>query len=516
MLVDWPMLASKRLFLAFVIAAAPACGGKVKRELVAPDSAAPQRIAETRTDYLKAHLRTGELVVYDEWQFANESVTGPGVHYSVDRETAKQGTHTVRFADVALFETNTQKVPLEVLGLAVITGISAALTVACLTNPKTCFGSCPTFYVDDEDGAKRLVAEGFSEAVAPSLEADDIDSLWRWRPTDRAVRVTMRNEALETHVVRRAQLLAVPRDAGDVVETTNGAFRLAGDWTRPVTCRAESGDCLPLIAGSDGKEWFSETNGKDLAARELVELQFEELQPGEKALVLRFRQTFLTTYLFYQALAYLGENATAMLAELERRNVERSAAGGGYEDIIGTIDVEVWNPDIEAWERAGQIAETGPIARNTLALELGHHVRGDTLGVRLNVARGNWRFDEISVVELGEPREPLAIAPNRVTGPRGDVTALLLDPAKALVTLPGDDYELEFELPEDPASYAYFLDTRGYYLEWMRDEWIAESNPAMAMMMLRFPETALKVLAPRYKEIEPQMEKMFWESRYEK
>ena len=50
-----------------------------------------------------------------------------------------------------LFETNKpESIPRNSLTvLAVVTGVSLAVTAMCLANPKACFGSCPTFYATD-------------------------------------------------------------------------------------------------------------------------------------------------------------------------------------------------------------------------------------------------------------------------------------------------------------------------------------------------------------------------------
>ena len=93
---------------------------------------------------------------------------------------------------------------------------------------------------------------------------------------------------------------------------------------------------------------------------------------------------------------------------------------------------------------------------------------------------------------------------------------MLTDPKKALTTLPGDVYTLVYQLPKDFESYELFLESRGYYLEWIREEWLSDENPALAAMMLFNPERALRVLAPEFKKIEVDMEKKFWGSRYEK
>jgi hypothetical protein len=90
-----------------------------------------------------------------------------------------------------------------------------------------------------------------------------------------------------------------------------------------------------------------------------------------------------------------------------------------------------------------------------------------------------------------------------------DPVALFREP---LVTLPGDEYTFTFKLPAGDSEL--FLDTRGYYLEWLRREWMAEENPVRAAMMFAAPRLALRLLAPEFKRIEPGMEKQFWSSRY--
>ncbi|MEP7228190.1 MAG: hypothetical protein ABI785_12560, partial [Gemmatimonadales bacterium] len=59
-----------------------------------------------------------------------------------------------------------------------------------------------------------------------------------------------------------------------------------------------------------------------------------------------------------------------------------------------------------------------------------------------------------------------------------------------------------------------FLESRGYYLEWMRREWLAEENLALAAQILLDPAGALRTLAPAFKRQEPEMERLFWNSRY--
>src|SRR5207247_7849647 len=100
-----------------------------------------------------------------------------------------------------------------------------------------------TFYVTDGRGPV-LQAEGFSSSIVPSLEARDLDALFRAHPAGRDVVVTMKNEALETHVVREVRLLVARRPPdGRVFATPEGTFWEASDVREPLECRADEGDC---------------------------------------------------------------------------------------------------------------------------------------------------------------------------------------------------------------------------------------------------------------------------------
>jgi hypothetical protein len=109
------------------------------------------------------------------------------------------------------------------------------------------------------------------------------------------------------------------------------------------------------------------------------------------------------------------------------------------------------------------------------------------------------------------------VAPNRVErAGRADSAAwrALVDTSASLVTLPGDAYDLVYRLPAQPEQYELFLQSRGYYLEWMRREWLAEENLGSAAQILFDPAAALRTLAPAFKRQEPEMESRFWNSRY--
>lgn len=480
----------------------------------------PGQVAAAASDHgghLKAHLRDGGVYVLDEWRVdsAGVTVSGKGKQLDANRQQVRDGALSFPVASVALFELDRTSTSESVAALGVVTGITAGIAIYCATNTKACFGSCPTFYVSDGE-RPLLQAEGFSASIAPALEARDVDALYRARPTARDLEVRMTNEALETHVVRYVRVLAAPRLPGSRVFATPGdRFVAASELAAPDACTAPEGDCRRALHDFDGAERSSWADSNDLATKETLDLEFAHPPDGRRGLVVASRQTLMTTYLVYQGLAFMGHSAVEWLAALERGGTPAIAAARGMGDALGWIEVLTQDEHGE-WAVVGVTGETGPIATDVKLVPL-PAARPGPLHVKLRLTRGAWRLDWVSLAALGPEVEPLRLEPFEVR--RAGVSdeaarQLLLDSAKVLTTLPGDAYTLMYRLPEDFENYELFLESRGYYLEWMRSEWLAEENHARAAQMLLNPHAALRALAPAYKRQEAGMDSVFWRSRY--
>jgi hypothetical protein len=490
--------------LVAVAAVGGGCARKLERTLVAPEASAT---LDDESRYLKVHMRDGGLYVLTDWSVDEERrvVTGVGDRFDARRAVIDSGTARIRLDQVVLFETNVVKTPGAVAGMAVVTGLSVAITAACLANPKACFGSCPTFYVQTDAGRELLSAEGFSASIAPSLEARDIDHLFRARPRGRELVVRLTNEAYETHVIRYARLIAARRPPGGRVLATADGRLIAATRLEPVSsCRAEEGRCSQAVRAMDGVERSSLTDGRDLASREVIELELPA-GDGERGLVIGARQTFLTTYLFYQMLSYLGRSAGDALAALERRGGRTGDGSINMLGVLGGIAVEVDG------EEVGLFDETGPLAADVQLVPLPRGARR----VTLRVARGHYRIDLLAVATLAGPAEAVELEPaaaSRGGVPDRDALARLRGGDRQLVTMPGAEYRVSYRLPEGELDL--FLASRGYYLEWMRQEWLREESRPRAALFLLQPRLSLVLLAPAFKKVEHRMEEMFWRSRY--
>jgi len=334
--------------------------------------------------------------------------------------------------------------------------------------------------------------------------------------------IVMRNEALETHVVRAANLLFVPHDAqqrvfADAAGITvdNRGFWQTRELVPPTSAADDRGECAAAVAQFDGLERSSAADSTNLATKETVEICFDHVPGGDLGLVVAFRQTLLTTYLFYQTLAYMGGSAGEWFASLERAGAPAKDRIAGLGDMIGGIRVLVEERS-GIWALRQEIRETGPLATNVVVVPLDRVVPGP-VRVRLQMARGAWRLDMVALTVLEAPAVASRLYPSAVLRDgAASETALesLLRANRPLTTLPGDEYTLVYELPRGNETCELFLETQGYYLEWMRDEWLQEEDHIAAAMLLFDPERAVIEMAPKYKEAEPFMERSFWNSRY--
>jgi len=513
--------AATLMFLIFFLFG---CSGfmKVKRNLMTRElikKMSDERLISLKNNspFLKAHIKDGKVYVLRHWTFdsTRNHVFGSGLLYGLNREFLREGTFEISTDSVALFETNRLVQSGSGVGLTVMTGITAGMTAFCIANPKACFGSCPTFYVLSGD-SMRLQAEGFSSSILPSREATDIDALPHVSPSDNEIMIEMRNEALETHVVRFVNLLITPKKKGhQVFADLEGRFWESPSQISPISARSPEGDCLDPLLELDGNERYGKADSAYLGAKEIIELDFGNIPQKTYGLVIGSRQTLLSTYLLYQTFAYMGNSVGYWLAQMERNQIKSDQ--NSIMKLMGGIEI-LTQDDSGEWSVRAQVNEYGPIATDIHLAPL-KNFPGKSGKIRLRMTKGNWRIDYVALAELTNPVEPVRLKPFKVL--KNDVSdsralAAFGDSAKAVTTLPGDIYTFYYQIPKTADEYEFFLESRGYYLEWIRKEWIREENPEFLAQIFFDPKQALKRLAPEFKRIESKMETYFWRSRYAK
>ena len=428
-------------------------GCALNKEIYTPD------ININGSSVIKVHMKDGSLYILNSWKVDENKriLKGNGTYYSIDRTSSNVNNFEIPIDSIAIIESN-EVVSSKALELLVLI-ISLLLKILSELS-EIDKGSC------------------FSSSIAPPFEA--IDMLYNVKLENGELSIKMKNEALETYVVRYANVLSVPKEEGSYIFATwDFKFYKVNKLISPIQAKCPQEECLNLISILNGKEWFDLADDKDLVRQEEIEVIFlAEKDKGK-------RQTLLPTFLFYQILDYI-------------RNGNENNSNGNYEklkEIVKKIKrIEIYYMDSE-----------GPLAIDYSLAMLGK-LNKDTIKIKLRFTKGAVRLDYVALADIKEVVEPITIEPFSVLhNYREDKEALtsLLDKNKFLATLPGDEYILKYKTPN--GNFEFFLHTK---------EWIKEENLLTLWEFISFPEITLKTLAPKYKKIEPQMEGVFWRSKY--
>lgn len=138
----------KQGLAAFAVLCATGCTNTIyEAHFAQPSQLVKISEAATRAPFIKCHMPDGRVFVLERWSIEEGAgtITGRGLEYTANRER-RGSPHaiTLSLTDVALLETNR---PYDVdvgtgsvVGLAIGTGASFAMTIVCLTNPQACFG----------------------------------------------------------------------------------------------------------------------------------------------------------------------------------------------------------------------------------------------------------------------------------------------------------------------------------------------------------------------------------------
>jgi hypothetical protein len=405
--------------------------------------------------------------------------------------------------------------------LGALTVLNVIVGIICLSNPKACFGSCPTFYIDDNPNANLFSsdAEGFSEAIAPFLEYSDLDALQYTIGGGQIAKLRMKNEAQETHVVNSVNLLAIPEVPGTHVfhDKDNIFYRCSGLKT-PEKATGPEGSILEAVKSIDETERRSVTDSLDMAAKETIELEFDAEGLTNPALVINFRQTLLTTFLLYSVYTFMGDEMSDIFARIQSSKKVRQGLGTPFKKIK-FIEVYVEQDKPGNWKKVYEFGETGPIAWNLQAIPLSpvSDSPGSTIRVKLVLNKGLWRIDYLALADIVDYPAPVKLYPNsiRYAGAEnpGLKASLLEDDERYVVSFPGDNYEMGFLLPAEKNSYELFLIAKGYYLEWIREDWIKGKDIGRLRKIAMDDKKAWEELSLEYKLNESGMEEVFWDSK---
>jgi hypothetical protein len=480
----------------------------------------------TKVPFFKVHFKNGDVSVLEKWDINKnkDTIIGQGKLYDFNRVQIEEGSLSFSVDEIAIVETNQLEAIKSrdrerIAALSVLTGANVVLDVFCIANPKACFGSCPTFYVDENSSIHSANAEGFSSSTSPCFEKKDLDPL-QYNTSSKAFFLTMKNEALETHMVNELSIEAVLKNKNEkvYVDKKNNYYK-SNQLFRPTKATVGQKDIKSKISRLDDLEYFSTTDSTDLFAQEEIILEFDHLPKGEFGLTLNYRQTLLSTFLFYTGISYMGDEAADYVAKMETNGLMRQIVQNQH-DKFGRIKLSSWDSDNKEWKPIEEFDEKGPIAKNLiLAPIFNKNPQKDKLKIKLELTKGLWRLDYIGLDLIDTIANPIIIYPSEIEvidGADYTIKDIKSDDKNYLISFPGNEFKFKFDLPETSNSqdYELFLSSKGYYLEWIRQDWIKGKNIVKLNKMLMNDTQTWTDLAKEFKTMEHEMETVFWNSKY--
>ena len=430
---------------------------------------------------VKAHLTDGSTIIYPKGVTVDDDkVKGQGFKYDITLEQSEPVTE-VDLEDIAAMESYQ-----DVVNTGATVAASTVATVgggaAGLMLLKAIFGSCPTTY-SLENGEPVLEAESFSYSIAPGFEVRDVDRLGVASVGQSSIELEMRNEALETHYVNHIELLEVVHTPEEsVYADAAGGPVVVGELIAPDMVVDRSGRRIDEIIGvADGNAWSTATEVlRNVSAGDMedyVDLEFDRPASAEGlALVLRLRNSLLNTVLLYDVmLNEQGFRALDWMGKDLDRLWPTYKLARWYQQKLG-MRVAVW--DRGEYRNVATLGDTGPIAWNELAILLPAS-KGDKVKVRLSFIADNWRIDRVALATGARSGKTRNIPVSEVRSAAGldhkeAQSNLRAADESYVITKPGEYLRLHFDLGPDRSDMqrTWFLAAEGYYIEWMRKEWL--------------------------------------------
>ncbi len=505
-------MSALRVLPLLALTVATACNVRSLEVTPLPAHSPPTRVSTP----VRAHLLDGSVVVYRAGAtFDGAAVLGRGVRYD---PLMRDGTITDRLLIDSIVGLETVSAETQmlsstvgtVLGVAVGGLLASAAAVAA-------FGSCPTVYALDAEGAV-LEAELFSYSIAPLLEARDVDRLGA-EPVDGVLVLEIRNEALETHRINYLGALVVQHDADELVfPDASGHVVALRDLQEPTRAVDASGrDISAILAATDSLHYASPS--RMLAAASVdaitdhIDLTLPPM-PGRDsiAIVLRLRNSLLNTVLFYdEMLGAAGAHALDWMGASLERIGPAVELGQWYVGRMGLWVHTEGQGDATSTQR---VPDAGPIAWKDVAVVVPAS-GADSIRIRLEFVIDEWRIDRVRIAERvrrPEVREvPVAEIALRSGTRLEDAARRVAAPDEDyLETLPSNVFHARFDVGRSDRPRTFLIASQGYYTEWIRPAWIHDAHSPRTFE----PSDASLVSAlRRWEAVKPDFERRFYESR---
>lgn len=445
---------------------------------------------------VKAHLLDGSVVVFPTGAtVGGGTVTGLGYLFDVTRADS-QPTASVPLDSVLGIEVYERRVN---PGRTLIYGTAtlAASVVGAAGLAVAIFGSCPTVYADSA-GVPTLQAESFSYSIAPLLAKRDVDRMSVTPDSAGVIRLSVQNEALETHHIDQMEVVELRHEAGELaLPTPRGGPIAVSGLARPASIRDGAGrDVGGVLAEADGAAF---TTAAALLDRAIAggptrdHLDITVARPAGRdsvAVVLRARNSLLASATLYD---YMLARPGASSLDWMGRDLARIGTVAQLANwYVGNFGMRVEVRDGDRWRHVVRLMDFGPTAWRDVGVVVPAG-RGDSVRIRLSFTADEFQIDRVALAWGVRALAQRTVAAARVTGSDGrrrdDVLRMLARAdEREVVTNPGDQFVAEFDVGlAPPGTRTFMLAAHGYYVEWVRGSWIQAAADSVPFAPSRTP-----------------------------
>lgn len=393
----------------------------------------------------------------------------------------------------------------------------------CLVCPKCCFGSCPTVYVPKAD-KMELKAELFSHCISAKLEDNDLDLLVDGVEKNPNWPLKITNEALETHYINRLNLQAVfhQPDTKVIPDNLNGIISFGSENQPERVINSKGCDVTAQVSYTDNQNYRTDTDITKQMAKSFKpdNLQVKVKVPAgakEAKLKLTYRNTLLSTYLFYEVV--LASQGLDAVSWQNRMNTDTKYAAD-FKRIYDLFSgISVAKQENDNWQTIGRLPDAGPLTFKECGIRIPLTANQDSLELKLEFVPDNFFIDQISFdFSNDETLEVVDLQPEKVKNVNGVVqpeiiSQISIDDEQYLITEPGDSYDFYYNMPVRAGlKTAIFASSKGYYNEWVRGKWIREDNSNYSFNLYR-PDQIFAQLSNGWLKNRELMEDTFFNTK---
>jgi len=360
------------------------------------------------------------------------------------------------------------------------------------------------------------------------MEGNDLDLLNQEATDDSIYNLKITNEALETHYINKMDLVLANHPSGTkLLPSSKGEYITILEQLPPLEAiNSEGKDVTALVNSPDGKYYRS---GTDMIKNLKSGIYYDWLDVKAKVpdnadrikLILRYKNTLLSTILFYEVvLGSQGIDAVNWVNEMNTNGRYASQFSFVYKTFSGLQILINKNGN---WVNTGSFADAGPLNWKYSAEELSSNGEKE-LTIRFQFIPDNFMIDYIAFDFSDGTDDALTfeeIVPFEIKDGEGNLRnecAGLLKNVDDdyLVTNPGDSYNIQYRYTKrNDCEQTFFLNSRGYYNEWIRGSWIRNSrqaNNGYTFNLLDIKGT-LHCLADNWEYSRDEIEREFFKNR---